>query len=146
MWPGNYFNTLFQFQGMLCKKESEEVCVLIWTNFDSFAKIYRIQKACCGKLILQQRCALFLTNTKGPGSSFQSNFQISYPEQFFKNSFFCLPLIVERCAGDEVVFRWLFLQNFLIKFFLLQNDINWQNFINIMCLLPKLFSRKLTLT
>ena len=42
MWPGNLFQTLFNFQGILCKKESEEVSVLIWTNFDSFANTYLI--------------------------------------------------------------------------------------------------------
>ena len=30
------------FPGILCKKESEEVSVLIWTNFDSFANTYLI--------------------------------------------------------------------------------------------------------
>ena len=34
----NFFN----FQRILCKKESEEVSILIWTNFDSFAIIYLI--------------------------------------------------------------------------------------------------------
>ena len=34
--------TLFNFQKILCKKESEELCVLIWTNFDSFANTYLI--------------------------------------------------------------------------------------------------------
>ena len=32
----------FNFQRILCKKESEKVCVLIWTNFDSFANTYLI--------------------------------------------------------------------------------------------------------
>ena len=40
MWPGNYFQALFNFQGILCKKESEEVSVLIWTDFESFANAY----------------------------------------------------------------------------------------------------------
>ena len=31
---------LFNFQGILCKKESEKVSVLIWTNFYSFAYTY----------------------------------------------------------------------------------------------------------
>ena len=30
----------YNFQRILCKKESEEVSVLIWTNFGSFAKKY----------------------------------------------------------------------------------------------------------
>ena len=30
----------FYFQRILCKKGSEEVCVLIWTNFYSFANTY----------------------------------------------------------------------------------------------------------
>ena len=32
----------FNFQRILCKKESEEVCMLILTNFDSFATPYVI--------------------------------------------------------------------------------------------------------
>ena len=31
---------LINFQRIFCKKESEEVCVLIWTDFDSFANLY----------------------------------------------------------------------------------------------------------
>ena len=37
---------LCSFQGMLCKKEPEEVSLLIWTNFDSFTNTYLIQVAC----------------------------------------------------------------------------------------------------
>ena len=40
MGPGNKFQTFFNFQRILCKKESEEVSVLILTNFDSFAITY----------------------------------------------------------------------------------------------------------
>ena len=43
--------------------------------------------------------------------------------------------------GLELVFRLQFLQNFLMKLFLLEDDINWSNFINRLCLLPKLFSK-----
>ena len=32
----NYFQALFNFHGILCKMESKEVYVLVWTNFDSF--------------------------------------------------------------------------------------------------------------
>ena len=42
MWPREKFKVFFDFQRMLCKKESEEVCVRIWTNFDSFADTYLI--------------------------------------------------------------------------------------------------------
>ena len=35
----DWFQSLFNFQRILCKKESEEVSMLIWTNFDSFAII-----------------------------------------------------------------------------------------------------------
>ena len=38
MWRGNLFN----FQRILCKKESEEACVPYWRNFDSFADTYLI--------------------------------------------------------------------------------------------------------
>ena len=41
MCPGNFL-ALFGFQGVLCKKESEEVTELIWTNFGSFANTYLI--------------------------------------------------------------------------------------------------------
>ena len=30
MWPGNYLQVLFSFQRILCKKESEEVCIIIF--------------------------------------------------------------------------------------------------------------------
>ena len=36
----------FDFQRILCKKESEEVCMVIWTIFDSFAIPYLIKTAC----------------------------------------------------------------------------------------------------
>ena len=42
MWSGNKFQALFSFQRILCKKESEEASMLIWTNFDSFAIAYVI--------------------------------------------------------------------------------------------------------
>ena len=42
MWPGNQFQALSNFQEILCKKESEETSVLIWTNFGSFANTYLI--------------------------------------------------------------------------------------------------------
>ena len=35
----DWFQSLFNFQTILCKKESEEVSMLIWTNFNSFAII-----------------------------------------------------------------------------------------------------------
>ena len=41
MCPGNFL-ALFDFQGVLCKKESEEFTGLIWTDFDSFANTYLI--------------------------------------------------------------------------------------------------------
>ena len=31
----------FNFQGMLCKKESEEISWQIWANFDNFPKIVK---------------------------------------------------------------------------------------------------------
>ena len=40
MWPGNQFKILFNFQRILCKKDSVEVSMLIWTNFDRFAITY----------------------------------------------------------------------------------------------------------
>ena len=44
--PGN-------FQRTLCKKESEEVSVLIWSNFDSFANKYLIKVVCFKNFIFQ---------------------------------------------------------------------------------------------
>ena len=41
----------------------------------------------------------------------------------------------------ELVFRLHFLQNFFRKLFLLEYGINWPNFSNRICLLPKLFSK-----
>ena len=46
MWPEKWFQALFNFPGILCKKESEEVSVLIWKNFDSFSNKYLIKVAC----------------------------------------------------------------------------------------------------
>ena len=40
----------------------------------------------------------------------------------------------------ELVLRPQFLYKFLMKFFILSYDINWQNFINRLYLLLKLFS------
>ena len=40
MWPGNYFQALFNFQRILCKKDSVKVSMLIWTNFYRFAITY----------------------------------------------------------------------------------------------------------
>ena len=42
MWPRNCSQGLFNFQGILCKKETEETYMLICTNFDSFAITYLI--------------------------------------------------------------------------------------------------------
>ena len=42
MRPGNQVQALCNFQGIFCKKESEEVSVLIWTNFNGFANTYII--------------------------------------------------------------------------------------------------------
>ena len=43
--------------------------------------------------------------------------------------------------GLGLVFRSQFLNNFLMKLFLLEYDMNWPNFINRPCLLPKLFRK-----
>ena len=42
MWPGIYFQALFNSQRILCEKEFEEVCTLILTNFDYFTIKYLI--------------------------------------------------------------------------------------------------------
>ena len=53
MRPGNYFQALFDFERILCKKDSEKVSMMIWTNFDSFAIIYLIQVTCFKNCVLQ---------------------------------------------------------------------------------------------
>ena len=42
MWPGDYFQALFNFPRTLCEKDSKEVSMLIWTDFESFAITYPI--------------------------------------------------------------------------------------------------------
>ena len=42
MWPGNQFQILSNFRGIIRKKESGEVGMLIRTNFDSFANTYLV--------------------------------------------------------------------------------------------------------
>ena len=42
MWPGNWFQALFNFQRIFCKKDSMAVSMLILTNFDNFAIAYLI--------------------------------------------------------------------------------------------------------
>ena len=44
---------------------------------------------------------------------------------------------LETQKGLEPVFRPQLLHNFLMKLFLFPYDINWPNFINRPCLLPK---------
>ena len=53
MWPENQFQALFNFKRILCKMESEEVRVPIWTNFDSFANKYLIKVAYFKNFIFQ---------------------------------------------------------------------------------------------
>ena len=53
MWPENWFQPLFNFQRILCQKESEEVSVLTWTNVDRFANRYLIKVACFKNSIFQ---------------------------------------------------------------------------------------------
>ena len=48
---------------------------------------------------------------------------------------------LETQKGLELVVWLHYLQNFFISFFVLQNDMYLPNFINKMCLLPKLFSK-----
>ena len=42
MSPGNYFQALFNFQRILCNKDPEELSLVIWTNYNSFAVTYLI--------------------------------------------------------------------------------------------------------
>ena len=41
----------FNFQRIVCKKESEDVCILIWHKSDSFPVTYLLQVTCFRKLI-----------------------------------------------------------------------------------------------
>ena len=56
-----------------------------------------------------------------------------FPKEIVLNS-------LQKSTGFELVFRSQFLKSYLIKIFLFQYDINWPNFINRMCLLPKFFT------
>ena len=49
MWPGKYLQALIYFQEILCKKESEEISMLIQTNFDSFDNTYLMKVAIASK-------------------------------------------------------------------------------------------------
>ena len=138
LWTENQYDTFFRFQRILCKKESEEVCELIWRNFDSFAKLYLIQKACFKSSFYNRGVLYSLPIQKDLDLVFRST---PSPEKFFKKQFLPSSYSEKMRWGDEVVSRSLFVQNLLTKFFLLQYDINWQNIINTMCLLPKLFSK-----
>ena len=42
MWPGDKFQAFFNFPRILCKKDSKEVSMLIWTDLESFATTYPI--------------------------------------------------------------------------------------------------------
>ena len=79
MWPRNQFQALFNFQRILCKKESEEVCMLIWTNSNSFAN-----KQLASKISFYNRgCASFVANTKELGISFQVAVVIEFFDKIF---------------------------------------------------------------
>ena len=69
---------------------------------------------------------------------------ITYLRRLLKKIHFSVEVVVNSLQtqkGLELVFRLYFLQNFLMKLFLLEHDINWPNYINRPCLLPKLFSK-----
>ena len=56
----------FNFQRILCKKESEEACMLIWTNFNNFAIPHIILVACFKNLIFQSEVVVnYLQTQKG---------------------------------------------------------------------------------
>ena len=48
------FRPFFSFQGILCKKESEVVCMLTWKDFDSFAITYPVEVACFKNFIFRK--------------------------------------------------------------------------------------------
>ena len=54
----------FNYQRILCKMESEEVSVLICTNFDSFANTYLIKVSCFKNFIVYQKLRLILCEHK----------------------------------------------------------------------------------
>ena len=53
IWPRNSFLVFLNFQRIHCKMESEEVYMLIWTNFDSFTNTYLIKVAFFNNFIFQ---------------------------------------------------------------------------------------------
>ena len=52
-----------------------------------------------------------------------------------------LCLILAKTRGPGTSFQDAVFVNFFMKLYLLKYDINWSNFINRLCLLPKIFSK-----
>ena len=72
------------------------------------------------------------------------SFAITYLSRLFQKLHFPIEVVLNSLLtqkGRELVFRPQFLQNFLIKLFVLEYDINSPNFIYRLCLLLKLFSK-----
>ena len=49
----NYSQAVFNFQRVLCEKESEEVWMPDWTNVNNFVITYLLQVACSKNFIFQ---------------------------------------------------------------------------------------------
>ena len=73
MRPEHQFQTLINFHRTLGNKDSEEVNIPIWTNFDGAAITY----------LSNTNCALFFANTNGPGTSFQAAVFVEFFDQIF---------------------------------------------------------------
>ena len=82
MGSENYFQALFNFPRILCKKESEERHMLILTNFDSFAITYLIWAGCFRNFIFQK----FFSNNSLQ-KLFGASFQVAVFVEFFDKNF-----------------------------------------------------------
>ena len=89
-----------------CKKKSEEVCVVIWTNFDSFANTYltwvvyfHFQVSFSNRV-----CAWFFANSQGLGTSSQV---IVFLEFFY--NFLCDMTESNRTSFPPRLFKKYFL-------------------------------------
>ena len=73
----------FNFQKILCKKDSVNVSKLIWTDFERFAITYVIQVAASKISFANGSYASLFANTKGPGTSFQAAVFAKNFDEFF---------------------------------------------------------------
>ena len=87
-------------------------------------------------------------NSRRPPCSFGLILQLCYYifniSRLFQKFYFPIEFVLKSLQTQkslELVFRPQLLQNFRMKLFILECDITWPNFINRLCLLPKLFNK-----